>query len=150
VQFHPGARMEQITEKDKARFWAKVDRSPRYDECWLWLGKLNRGGYGRFYYGGKQVLAHRYSFKAVFDFEPDTIDHLCRNRACVNPMHLQSVTITENVMRGTGLAATNATKTECNLGHAYSTSNTRLERGTNRRCRKCAAENKRKHRKAAT
>jgi hypothetical protein len=81
------------------RFWEKVDKS---GECWLWqAGKC--AGYGRFFVpGSRPVPAHRWAYEALVGPIPDglVIDHLCRNPACVNPAHMEPVTIVENVRRG--------------------------------------------------
>lgn len=74
------------------RFWAKVQIGAP-NECWPWMASLNRGGYGRFNSGGHHgpiVLAHRYSYELLVRPIPGemTIHHLCFNRACVNPSHL--------------------------------------------------------------
>lgn len=67
--------------------------------CWVWRGRTNRDGYGKI---GRQTLAHRAYYEALVGPIPDglTIDHLCRNRACVNPDHMEPVPAVENVRRG--------------------------------------------------
>ena len=67
-----------------------------------------------------------------------TIDHLCRNRACFNPLHLEVVTLRENILRGESLAAANAKKTRCPRGHAYDATNTYTSPRRLRHCRRCA------------
>ncbi len=70
--------------------------------CWNWSGARHPSGYGRLKVGGKQLYAHRYMYEKVRGRIPDgrVIDHLCRNRSCVNPDHLEVVTQTENMRRG--------------------------------------------------
>lgn len=91
------------------------------DDCWEWVGSIAPGGYGRININatGGYVLAHRLSFELFVDEIPDglTIDHLCRNRSCVNPKHLEVVTSRENTLRGTSFSAVNAAKTHCEKGH---------------------------------
>jgi hypothetical protein len=70
--------------------------------CWIWLGSGTHDGYGQTKINRKQVYAHRASYAAnsrelMSGYE---IDHLCSNRGCVNPAHLEQVTHTENVRRG--------------------------------------------------
>ena len=83
------------------RFWRKVNKT---DRCWLWTGALTGKGYGSFGQTppGGSVLAHRFAYIREFGAIPDglVIDHLCRERRCVNPAHLEAVTNRENVVRG--------------------------------------------------
>ena len=81
-----------------------AERTHRVDDtgCWEWQGATKRGGYGHMSVQGKMQLVHRLAWKVVMgDIEPGMeIDHLCRNRACLNPAHLEPVTKEENVRRG--------------------------------------------------
>ena len=70
--------------------------------------------------------------------KPLTIDHLCRNRACVNPDHLEPVTHAENVSRGF-INRVNSAKTHCPQGHAYDAANTHRDAANRRHCRRCSA-----------
>src|SRR5262249_43013716 len=100
-------------------------------------------GYGGFWQGGAggtYHLAHRIAYSLLVRplAQHEHLDHLCRNRACVNPAHLEPVSLKENVLRGIGITAINAKKTHCFAGHEFTSENTRVWRGK-RHCRKCAA-----------
>ena len=95
------------------------------DECWNWVGKKWMG-YGIFCYKGKKWRAHRLMWALSGRSFTDglVLDHLCRNRECVNPSHLREVTIGENVLCGAGITAKNKLKTVCVNGHELNESNT--------------------------
>lgn len=80
------------------RFFGKVDKT---ESCWLWTGSVDHRGYGRFYFRGRNYLAHRAAHELLIGpiSEGLTIDHLCRVKTCVNPDHLEPVTLLENMLR---------------------------------------------------
>lgn len=128
-------------ERLARRIWAKVDKNG-LDGCWIWLGAYNSvSGYG--YYG--RTPAHRVIYSmAVGPIPPGLdIDHLCRNRTCCNPGHLEPVTHRENCLRGTSPSAVNAAKTHCVNGHEYNDVNTYRRTNGQRDCRRCKANRER-------
>lgn len=119
------------------RFWSKVDKGS--DGCWRWTAAQINGGYGLFWNGEKNVIAHRYSYVQAGLVIPEGLhlDHLCRVRLCVRPDHLEPVTHKENHRRGES-GRNNRQKTHCPQGHPYDDQNTRLLRqGKSRACRAC-------------
>ena len=122
-----------------SRFWAKVDVDAA--GCWSWSAYCHPDGYGRYKLDGKGHYAHRVSYEALVGPIPDglDLDHLCRQRSCVNPTHLEPVTRRENTRRGEGYTAQQSAKTHCNSGHPFDDANTYRYRG-NRICRACNVE----------
>jgi hypothetical protein len=131
----------------------------RADGCWQWTGSLHPNGYGNIgvQFGAgranrRQLLAHRVSYEIHLGPIPAglTLDHLCRNRACVNPAHLDPVSERENILRSTGPAAVNAAKTHCKRGHELTGDNLKLNKGKGGRqircCRECGRLHKRNFR----
>lgn len=116
------------------RFWAKVEKRAG---CWIWRGAVSTGTtYGSFYVDrATKVGAHRYSYTLLRGAIPEgsDLDHLCRQRLCVNPDHLEPVTRQENVQRGSW---GHAMRKHCKHGHPYTPENTHFYRGA-RRCREC-------------
>jgi hypothetical protein len=109
-----------LTVKDRLRLCEKVDTGSTDDDCWEWRGTRCKKGYGVFSLRSKQWKAHRLLFLLEHGRLPDLdLDHLCCNRGCVNPWHLEEVNIVTNVMRGDSPHATNARKQVCGCGRAY-------------------------------
>jgi hypothetical protein len=104
-------------------------------ECWPYQGRLTTKGYGQFYFNGRRHSAHRVAYELAIGPVPSgaQLDHLCRNRACCNPSHLEPVSPKEDTRRS---PIHNGAKTHCPHGHPYSAENTRRYRGS-RYCRTC-------------
>lgn len=88
-------RRVDMTDKDIERFWSKVDKS---GDCWEWTAHVLPNRYGRMRFRGKIVYAHRFAYALAHGECANNlvIDHRCRNKRCVNPSHLQLVTIQRN------------------------------------------------------
>lgn len=126
------------------RFWSKVDKHGP-NGCWVWTAGTFSSGYGSFWLKGRMRHAHRVAWHWMRGPVPEgmTLDHLCRNRACVNPDHLEPVTHQVNILRGVGASAQHARKTHCPQGHAYDEANTEWY-GNRRRCITCRREHQRR------
>ena len=123
------------------------------DGCWEWGGSRHFLGYGEFRWAGRKGKAHRFAYEWFVGAIPTglELDHLCRERSCVNPDHLEAVTHRENVLRGEGLAAKNILKTHCPRGHPYLGDNIRRTPANprGRFCRQCGLDHARQQREAA-
>lgn len=116
-------------------------------ECWAWTGVTDRKGYARFRGPDyRRVFVHRFAYEMAVGPIPDglTIDHLCRNRSCCNPAHLEPVTMAENIRRGTQ-GQFQRRKTHCPSGHPYDEENTYVPPSGERQCRTCKREAGRRH-----
>jgi len=135
----------------EARFISKVSFPESSEGCWEWIGSKNHKGYGQFQWKYRNYRAHRIAFELLVSpiEEGMVIDHLCRNRSCVNPWHMEPVTNKENIMRGEGHGSRNARKTHCPQGHPYSGWNliVRIGHGS-RECRTCRFNRSKTHRTA--
>jgi len=115
-------------------FWDHVDTS---GNCWPWRRAISSNGYGHVLGdNGRQQSAHTLAYEAYYGPVANgmEIDHLCRNRMCCNPFHLEAVTHRENVLRGTSLSALRAKQTHCARGHELEFNHSYSEP---RRCRLC-------------
>jgi hypothetical protein len=126
-----------------------IERVEKTELCWNWGGCVLRGGYGQFWDGTKKIYAHRYSYQIHRGPIPEglVVDHLCRNRKCVNPEHLEAVSASENIRRGdfarvpgsdSRFTGVGIRKSHCIRGHNLEENATHTKGNPNfRRCRIC-------------
>ena len=148
-------RHYHLTEKQKQRIWSKVQVT---DGCWEWLGSHQAGGYAQCGIGSQRAgtrsmgVVHRAVYQMVVGPIPSglSLDHLCRNRGCVNPFHLEPIPIKVNILRGNGWGGRHKRKTHCPAGHPYTGSNLYTlytgSRDGHRFCRTCDREKHRRQR----
>lgn len=107
--------------------------------CWEWIGPLTGVGYSQISLGRSFFLAHRVMYTEFRGPIPGvlTIDHLCRNKRCINPWHMEAVTHAENNFRGNSNSARKRRQTHCNQGHEFTPENTYIHKNGNRACREC-------------
>jgi hypothetical protein len=150
-----------ILDQGAPRFWARVNKdgpvpaaAPHLGPCWLWTGTVGGGGYGQANWtpdrANPGTLAHRVSYALCVGRIPDglTVDHLCFVLLCVNPAHLEPVTLLVNIQRRRKKPPIE----QCKRGHEFTPENTRIDRRGGRVCRKCHAQwqrEDRQRRKAA-
>jgi len=122
----------------KERLMAKADQVE--GGCWLWAGAKNSEGYGQIKLNRTTLYAHRVSYEAYISPIPEGLhlDHICRHRACINPRHLQPVTVEENVRRGVHRSALTVRLGFCQRGHEMTDANVYVRPdGSRRICRAC-------------
>lgn len=144
LNFYPAERRIPLTVRrwGKQTAWERFVSKLQLDEatgCWLWQGSCSRFGYGKFTVGHVTVSAHRYAYSALIgDIQIGmTCDHTCRTPSCVNPHHIDIVTLRVNLLRADTFQARNAAKTHCPAGHPYNTDNTLYRKDGSRVCREC-------------
>ena len=120
------------------RFFKMVEKT---DSCWLWTGGKTPGGYGKFWNGKREEVAHRFAYRLLAGAFDETLDldHLCRVRHCVNPAHLEAVTNRENMIRGESPSARQFRAAVCKYGHPLQGDNV-ISTKSGRRCRECERE----------
>lgn len=152
----PIHRSSWLSDAQRERFWAKIDKNGPIPDisdplitspatpCWEWTAARNSDtGYGAFVSPpprkGKTAQAHRIMYMEVFGPVADGmhIDHMCRNRGCVNPEHLRCVTHQENILAGATVPAMRAKITHCPQGHEYTPENTEVSKRRQRHCKTC-------------
>jgi len=114
---------------------------PLPDRCWEWAGARDKDGYGRIRIGCQNRKASRFVYETLCGPIPETLelDHLCRNRSCVNPSHLEPVPHEVNVARGNA-GQYLSLRTHCSKGHPYDSANTYVYANGTRGCLKCRRE----------
>jgi len=132
-----------MDNKQLGYFFAKVADSSNPNSCWEWVGAKSSAGYGQMTLTNDGVrrkeYAHRLSYREFVGqiASNKEIDHLCRNRSCVNPTHLEAVTRKVNNARGESPSAKNLRKMYCPQGHPYAGSNLCVSKEGHRFCRTC-------------
>lgn len=123
-------------DKDAERFFAKVHKT---DGCWEWTAGKDLDGYGSFWFRGKNVGAHRWSYEHHKGTVPPgmEVDHLCHNPSCVRPDHLEAVSGAENKRRGYSPSAITARAGVCKRGHLLTPDNLFIGKDGRRRCKAC-------------
>ena len=118
--------------------------------CLIWTGKPASTGYGQVEAGGRGLYAHRLMYEWFVGPIPSgtQIDHLCRNRLCAAPAHLEAVSRKTNILRGVGPSANQARMDHCQRGHEFDLLNTywRSDRHGGRQCRACNRDSQRARR----
>ena len=144
-----GPKILHLSDRQWGNLWKKV-RPTGF--CWEWTANRCRKGYGRFNLGGKQQQAHRVVYEVLVGLIPEglEIDHLCRNKACVNPDHLEPVTGSENMKRVPGkpfwVFSGKHVTGFCRQGHEYTDENTYTYPDGRTECRTCKRAHKRRQR----
>ena len=128
--------------KRKLKYLSKLISKNNGTFCWEWLGTLDPSGYGRISVGdGRVARAHRFIYELITNTKiPDNMvsDHKCRNRKCVNPLHINIVTAVENIKRARLIKT--KLKENCIYGHKFTKENTKLDKSGKRICRQCDKE----------
>lgn len=122
-------------------FWSRVSEDS--SGCWLWTGAQKGKGYANVWHNKRDDYGHRVAYRELVGEIPAglVIDHLCRNRLCVNPQHMEPVTNRENLVRGVRFEP----PTHCKRGHEMTQENTARWSGR-RQCRTCARDHDRNRR----
>lgn len=133
-------RRRMPTEKQYEILKRRLEqKSHREGDCLIFHSSVQPNGYGQMWNGNRPEQAHRIAYRIAFGEIPEgkEIDHKCRNRACINPEHLQAVTHKRNMHLSETVMGDNYRKTHCKRGHPLSGENLRLESDGRRQCRSC-------------
>lgn len=147
----PLAPLKETRQSAPVRFFTKVAQR---GDCWVWTGAKTPCNYGNFGDQGKTWRAHRWSYEYMVGPIPDglQLDHLCRNRLCVNPAHLDPV---PSVVNNNRVPDENRNQPweRCSRGHLLDEANTYVapkaysdRTNINRTCKTCRSEAQRRHR----
>lgn len=125
------------------KFISLIPKPNKISNCWLWDYSISDHGYGRYKLFGKMRYAHRISYEIYFGKIGKNleIDHLCRNRNCINPRHMELVSTKENTQRGLASRKKNFQIKLCKRNHPYFGANIISHKNNKRSCRLCAREN---------
>ncbi len=130
------------------RFFSKIKFNKK-TWCWDWIAGTDKDGYGQFWFNKKQRKAYRVSYELFRGSLTDglTLDHLCKNKKCCNPEHLEQVSIGINLKRASHQITTiNSKKTHCHNGHEFTPENTYITPLGKRQCNECQTQRKKKYR----
>ncbi len=134
----------RLTDAD---YWSRID-GPDPLGCWTWTGPVDAEGYGRIFIYGHYHRAHRWTYEKLVAEIPEglVLDHLCRNTSCVNPWHLEPVTVRVNSRRAPFAQNCRANSDRCRHGHPWNEANTYISPSGKWDCRACIRRRANKYR----